>query len=173
MSCPVLRERLTLYAEGMLEAGEKARVETHLEACEACRAVLEGIRDTRKLLRLAASVELPAGLVEETAERIRLARSGRPGPRQASIRPLVPRLRPLLRNPAVVGVAAAAALLVAVLWGLGTFNRGGTHPAAGPLSAEQDVDFYLQEHALSADQGMYAGDNFSWLVVASDLGKQK
>jgi anti-sigma factor RsiW len=171
----VLREQLTLYAEGLLEAGEKARVETHLEACEACRAVLEGIRDTRKLLRLAASVELPAGLVEETAERIRLARSARPGPRQASIRPLVPRLRALSRNPAVVGLAAAAAaaLLVAVLWGLGTFNRGGTHPAAGPLSAEQDVDFYLQEHALSADQGMYAGDNFSWLVVASDLGKQK
>jgi anti-sigma factor RsiW len=173
MSCPLLRERLTLYAEEMLDDQDRRRVEEHLAQCQECRTTLDEIRATRELLRRMPAVELPEELVQQTADRIRLARSRVRRRRPASVRPLTPRVRPSLRQPAFVATLAAAALVIAFLWGLGIFNRSTAPPAPTQAEVEQDLDFYLREHALSAEEGTLTGDNFSWLVVASDHNGQK
>lgn len=172
MSCPRLQERLTLYAEDLLDENERRQVEEHLDQCDICNTTLEEILATRELLRKAAPRSLPVELVEQTAERIRQARSGgRRSRRPATVRPLGSRIPSALRHPAYVAVVAAAMLLAAFLWGLGIFDRSARMPMEA--EAERDVDFYLQEHALSAEQGMLTGDNFSSLVLASEPSRQK
>lgn len=173
MDCPVLRERLTLYAENMLDDRGRRQVEGHLETCAACRATLEQIVAMRTLLRNVPPVEVPAETVQEAAEGIHRAISRSPRRRPASIRALSPRLQPVARHPAFVGIVAAVVLVVALLWGLGRFERSAPSPPRPPEFAEQEVDFYLQEHALSADQGMLTGDNFSWMVVADRGDRNK
>ncbi len=173
MSCPLLRERLTLYAEGILDQGERRQVEAHLETCDECRTTLEEILATRDLLRQIPPVVFSSDVVEETAERIRRARSGVRRRKRASARPLLTRLPAAFRQPAVVGALAVAVLLAALLWGLGEFHRRPVPPVPPQAQAEQDMDFYLQEHALAAEQSMLTADEFSWLVVTGEGSGQK
>ena len=51
LSCPVVRDLLPLYAEGLASEETASLVEAHLGACPDCRAALEAVR---------APAELPA-----------------------------------------------------------------------------------------------------------------
>lgn len=118
MTCDSVRERLNDYVDGDLAAAEVHEVELHLATCTACR---EEERALRALLAQAAA--LP-----------RVARPERdlwPG-----IAEEIGRRRRILAFPARTamwgGLAAAAALLIAVLLGRGPGKEA--MPGGGPAS---------------------------------------
>lgn len=106
------KDRLSLYLDRQLDPADKVKVESHLNACQACREDLESLRATVAALKRLAAVSparpfmLPVGL--------------KPTPHPVAL----PRLR--------VATAVVAALLVAVVSAdaFGVFAR----PRA-PLSA--------------------------------------
>lgn len=100
-------EELTAYLDGALSPRERAAVEAHLEACEACRAARDRLADA-----LAALARLPAGPAPSPAfEQRFFARlaAERAGPER-------PRLRDWLTwrwaAPALATAAVAAVLVV-------------------------------------------------------------
>ena len=50
LACQELVELVTDYLEGTLPAAERARFEEHLEGCSGCRAYLEQMRQTIRVL---------------------------------------------------------------------------------------------------------------------------
>lgn len=164
--CEFNDDRLVRYAADGVEPGERADVDRHLAACEACRAELAVISALRSApprpplglearIRQAAWEELAAS-AESTAEPAHAAtphagrRAGRGGGRR---RRLAERW-----TPWVLPLAAAAA--VAALW-LGVEGpwSGGTGEAEVVLA-----ESYEPYGAWPAADGMVAGD-----PVLSDL----
>jgi hypothetical protein len=54
-----LRERLSAYLDGELEAGDAAALERHLRGCAECRAELAALREVRSLLSALPQPALP------------------------------------------------------------------------------------------------------------------
>jgi anti-sigma factor (TIGR02949 family) len=100
MSCADVRASLDAYVDGELTVGETTALDAHCSECRDCAALARHEREFRLLLRRQPREAAPPEL------RARVVRGVR---RQA----LVATARPWLVVPAV---AAAAALLIAVLW---------------------------------------------------------
>ena len=49
LTCKELVEVVTDYLEGTMPAGQRARVEAHLETCDGCRTYVEQMRTTIRL----------------------------------------------------------------------------------------------------------------------------
>ncbi len=67
LTCRELVELVTEYLEDSLPEPERARLDAHLDACEACRAYVDQMRTTVRLTRDAGgAVEVPGmdGLLE-------------------------------------------------------------------------------------------------------------
>jgi anti-sigma factor RsiW len=73
LSCQELVELVTDYVEDALPPGQRARFEEHLEACGGCRAYLEQMRVTTRLVRSTSAFEAP----REVAELMRAFRDRR------------------------------------------------------------------------------------------------
>ena len=57
MRCQELVELVTDYLEGALSPEDRARFEVHLSECEGCRAYLEQMRMTVRLVRESGQLE--------------------------------------------------------------------------------------------------------------------
>jgi anti-sigma factor RsiW len=57
MSCQELVELVTDYLDSALSPDDRARFEAHLSECEGCRAYLEQMRMTVRLVRESAQLE--------------------------------------------------------------------------------------------------------------------
>lgn len=115
MSCDA--ERVTALVDGALAGADRAEVESHLAACDSCRAQAEEEREIRAALRGLPSPELPEGLEDRVRRRLR-------GVHRPSLRVVARRLLPL------------AAVLVAGLW-----LRGSAPVVAWELSRDHDHCF--------------------------------
>jgi len=121
-----VEESLSAYLDGELSAGEKARVEKHLEECHACSEDLATLRQTVVLLK-----ELPAV----------------PAPRSFALRPaaIKPQARitaPPLGYGLLKGATALAALLLVLLIGGDLtlqFLGGFPLAARAPLAPAEQV----------------------------------
>ncbi len=134
MSCEESRERITLSLYGDLSAAEEAALARHLLACADCRAEREALAATVSLLRR-LSPPVPG--------------RAQPDPRRAA--PTVPdRAQPDLRRastadpghdrPDLRRLAAAAAILVAFVWGLATLSAPPRDRTAGAPSGHGAVN---------------------------------
>jgi len=95
-TCDEVQARLSAYLDGEA-ADQEESIRAHVDSCDACRTVLEGLRHISGRLN---DVEVEsATLVEDIRRRIR-----EEGPRRRG-KSLIPKL------------AAAAAVLAALLWG--------------------------------------------------------
>jgi hypothetical protein len=105
-------EILSAHLDGETTAEERARVESHLAGCEACRATLEDLRRIVEGSAKLGAPELPAGLRERITSSI---------------------ARPAPRRRAWIGAAAsiAAVGLVATAW----YLQGPEAPAPQPPPA--------------------------------------
>src|SRR3989442_6377640 len=101
-------ELLSAYLDDQVNAGERASITAHLDACESCRARLESLRRTVALLHTAEPVRAPEGFRAQVRARIEAH------PRRA------PRT---LRLPRWIGSwRTAGAAVAVVLIGLFTVN---------------------------------------------------
>jgi hypothetical protein len=115
MQCKDLAERLAAYHYRDLEPDELGSIEAHLEACAACRAALEAVRETAAgldALPVPAPSELDWARFEARLEaRVAPLRAERLAAR-ASARPL--RWRTLGRVAAAVAIGGLSALSVSL-----------------------------------------------------------
>ncbi len=72
-----LREQLSVYMDGELDAAATERLEVHLEECERCRTELEQLRDTATALRDLPEAEVPRSFAV-TPERVAAPRRTAP-----------------------------------------------------------------------------------------------
>lgn len=71
MKCRDVVELMTDYLEGALSAPDRRRFEEHISGCDGCRAYLEQLRFTRRVLGRLAQEQIPPGLERELVEAFR------------------------------------------------------------------------------------------------------
>ena len=69
--CQVCRE-LSDYLEGDLTPQLRLRIEEHLQTCDHCRAVYDGLRNIVRLLGDEELIELPEGFSQRLYKRLLL-----------------------------------------------------------------------------------------------------
>ena len=77
MNCRQVVELMTDYLEGALSPVERARFDEHIAGCDGCRAYLEQLRTTRKVLGRLADEPVPAEVERDLLEAFRSWRSSR------------------------------------------------------------------------------------------------
>jgi len=70
MECTRIKERLSEYVDGMLDAQTEARIEEHLSTCKACKEELAGLKALVKELSALESVAAPEDFLDKVHERI-------------------------------------------------------------------------------------------------------
>lgn len=136
MRCRAVQEKLNLHATGELPPSLGARIESHLQACPACRKELAKLRKLEALLRTATTPPVPEGF----AGRV-LAEAKKRAPATVAARPLARRVALLSWERLGRWMGAAAALAVGLM--LGVFMEHATWRAAGlrpSVAAAQPVD---------------------------------
>lgn len=76
LPCDELVELVTDYLEGALDTSERARFEAHLVTCEGCRAYLEQVRLTVRMLAHLPAEDLSPPAREHVLEAFRAWRAG-------------------------------------------------------------------------------------------------
>jgi len=77
MNCRQVVELMTDYLEGALSPAERARFEEHIAGCDGCRAYLQQLRTTRRVLGRLADEPVPAEVERDLLEAFRSWRSSR------------------------------------------------------------------------------------------------
>jgi len=77
MNCRQVVELMTDYLEGALSPVERARFEEHIAGCDGCRAYLQQLRTTRRVLGRLADEPVPAEVERDLLEAFRSWRSSR------------------------------------------------------------------------------------------------
>ena len=114
MHCDQYRETIQELADGTLGPVRRAELQTHLEQCDACRALAA---DLRKIREAAALLDQPA-----PPERVWLQLAGRLRQQGRVIETAAPRQR----RTALLALAAALVLMIGgSLWLLSPMTRGG------------------------------------------------
>jgi len=80
ISCKQLVELVTEYLEGTMPAGERARFEGHLEACDGCSTYVEQMRETISALGHIPPESLSAGAERSLLDAFRGWRSDQARP---------------------------------------------------------------------------------------------
>ena len=71
ISCVEIRRELSNYFEGDVSSEVRARIELHIEACNGCRAVFDGMKNVIRLVESQEVLELPLGFSRRLYERLR------------------------------------------------------------------------------------------------------
>jgi len=77
VNCRQVVELMTDYLEGALSRVERARFEEHIAGCDGCRAYLQQLRTTRRVLGRLADEPVPAEVERDLLEAFRSWRSSR------------------------------------------------------------------------------------------------
>jgi len=125
MNCESIREQLTAYLLGDLDAKTSAEIRTHVEKCDGCRALAREIEPTLDLLRdalAATSSRAPAQLSSEHRRQIRIESLAPRKERGRLIQWLTTSHGPLPRLAEVAAVFMILLVLGGVL--IPTINKG-------------------------------------------------
>lgn len=134
-----LRDQLSVYIDGELDARAGERLERHLTRCQSCRLELEQLRATVSALR-----EMPA---------VEPSRSFRLSPEQVAVpRPPLPAPSPLALGMRIAAAGVAAALAIVVVIDLGGFGGDGTVEEAGEIQmlSQRDMEASATEEGAAA-----------------------
>lgn len=136
---------LNEYVDGTLAADDRAEVDRHLGACDACRRAVAEFGDVRRAVR-----ELPP-LTPPDFQTVARAFQGRAAERHADAA-----LPPTFR---FTWLAAAAVVLIAVgvAWQVGSGRPGAPPPAASSAPTAQSIELELrqaEEHYQKAITGL-------------------
>ncbi len=147
-----LRDQLSAYIDGELDASAAERLEHHLAECGRCRQEMEQLRAT-----VAALQELPA---------VEPPRSFTLSPERLAPRPPMPVASPLAFGARIAAAGVAAALAVVLVVDLGDFGGDGvTDEATAPqMITERRAD----ENELEAADGAVAPEEAQGAPAAED-----
>ena len=146
-----LRDQLSAYIDGKLDASAADRLEHHLAECGGCRQEMEQLRAT-----VAALQELPA---------VEPPRSFTLSPERLAPRPLMPVASPLAFGARIATAGVAAALAVVLVVDLGDFGGDGvTDEATAPQITRSEAN----EDELEAAGGAAAPDGAQGAPAAED-----
>ena len=106
MECTRIKDLLSEYVDGMLDAQTEARVEKHLSTCQGCKEELAGLKALVKELSTLESMEAPKDFLDQVHERME--------PR-FSLRKVLRMLFVPARIKIPLELATAAAMVVLVL----------------------------------------------------------
>jgi hypothetical protein len=109
MDCRRIQEKLHAYLEGLVPAREEELIREHLSSCPRCKAVLQEIKKTAKLLKNLDQIEPPPWLSQRIMGRIREEAEDRRGIADWLFRPL--RVKVPLQAFALVLILGFAALV--------------------------------------------------------------
>ena len=70
IDCYQVRQELSDYLEGDLTPQLGRRIEEHLQTCNHCRAVYDGLRNIMRLLGDEEVIELPEGFTQRLYKRL-------------------------------------------------------------------------------------------------------
>ena len=70
IDCYQVRRELSDYVEGDLTPQLRLRIEEHLQTCNHCRAVYDGLRNILRLLGDEEVIELPEGFSQRLYKRL-------------------------------------------------------------------------------------------------------
>ncbi len=70
ISCAEVWQEISTYMDGNVEPELKSRIEAHLPKCKHCTAVLDGTRNTVRLLADGEWLPLPDGFSERLVRRL-------------------------------------------------------------------------------------------------------
>ena len=70
IDCYTVRRELSDYLEGDLTAQLRLQIEGHLENCDRCTAVYDGIRNVIQLVANEKAIELPRGFSGRLYQRL-------------------------------------------------------------------------------------------------------
>ena len=70
IDCYQVRRALSDYLEGDLTPQLRLRIEEHLQTCDHCRAVYDGLRNIVRLLGDEEAIELPEGFSQRLYKRL-------------------------------------------------------------------------------------------------------
>jgi anti-sigma factor RsiW len=143
MNCTDAQSALSELLDGTLPRDRRAQVEAHLESCADCRAVLADIRRLREKARalpkvvppetlwrkVSADFEREAKLGHAQAESLRRKEPSQAGRQPRRVLSFVPS-----RRSALLGLAAAAALVLATSGGFYYLTRQAAAPAPAPAA---------------------------------------
>src|SRR5437879_13037028 len=144
-------ELLSAYLDEQVGSGERARITTHLEACESCRAHLESLRKTVALLHTTEPLRAPEGFRARLRERIDAQ------PRRAPRTFGLPRL-PWSWRTAAAALAVAMGGLFTVTLLRGAFPAVALQRARGPeVSVSTPTPPFQGPPAASVDRARSEG----------------
>lgn len=118
--CDDIRDWLSAYLDGELNARRREAIEAHLAGCDACRRELASLRQVSACLQAWTAPEPAPDLSARFAERL-AARTKRPDARWLAV--------PWLRAAAAAGLAAGLLLAVFILRPDEALHRPPSHPA--------------------------------------------
>ena len=70
IACDEVRRALVEYTDGDLSARQRAVINEHLQNCEHCRAIYDGVRNVVGLLGAHGMIELPKGFSDRLRQRL-------------------------------------------------------------------------------------------------------
>ncbi len=70
IDCYQVRRELSDYLEGDVSPELRLRIEEHLQTCDHCRAVYDGLRNIVRLLGDEEAIELPEGFSRRLYKRL-------------------------------------------------------------------------------------------------------
>jgi anti-sigma factor RsiW len=137
--CSDIRNQLSAWIDGELDAAGRARVDAHLASCERCRGLARDLTGVRDAARRLGPLTPPDHVWLEVAGQIRLTH-----PRPATV---APRLR---SRPALVQWLGLAAALILLTLGAYVFTRLVPAPEApGNAPREASVETVTEELRLA------------------------
>ena len=127
MECREVRERLSEYQDGSLDAVVARTLDTHFRECGECAAAVRSLAAVRELLRSLPPTPAPPELLARVREAVAREEAGNPKGAAGGPSP-TPRGGSLLSRLRIPLEAAAAVLLVASIW----WYQKGSPPAPTP-----------------------------------------
>ncbi|NSW92292.1 MAG: zf-HC2 domain-containing protein [Firmicutes bacterium] len=70
MDCSRIKDLISIYIDGELDEGQKARFEAHVDQCPLCKEELDDILEVLRMLRSMPEVDLPDNFREELHEKL-------------------------------------------------------------------------------------------------------
>ncbi|MCH8920484.1 MAG: zf-HC2 domain-containing protein [Chloroflexi bacterium] len=156
-----LRDQLSAYIDGELDASAAERLERHLAECGRCRQEMEQLRATVAALQGLPAVEPP--------------RSFTLSPERAALRPPLPMASPLAFGARIAAAGVAAALAVVLVVDIGDFGGDGvTEEATAPqmLSEADENELEAASGATTTDGALDAPAAEAGGGVATTAGEE-